>query len=73
MNERLNKHNADLARNVKEYKRKGLILSTWIKTCDVIIKTKEHTLEQCEIITIHDDCDITQCGDKNLSKLCLYI
>ena len=39
INEHLTRQNADLARKAREYKRKGLTLSTWTKNCNVIIRT----------------------------------
>ena len=32
INEQLTRQNADLARKARQYRRKGLILSTWTKT-----------------------------------------
>ena len=64
INEHLTRHNADLVRKAREYK-KGLILSTWTKNCNIIIKIKGQTPEQCKIITIHVDSDFIQCGVKN--------
>ena len=65
INEHLTRQNADLARKAREYKRKGLILSTWKKNCNVIIRTKGQTPEQCKVTIIHDDSDFIQCGAKN--------
>ena len=65
INEHRTRQNADLARKTREYKRKGLILSTWTKNCNVIIRTKGQTPEHCKVITIHDDSDFIQCGVKN--------
>ena len=73
INEHLTIHNADLARKAREYKRKELILSTWRKNCNVIIKTKGQTPEQCKVITIHDDSDFIQCGVKHSSVLFLCV
>ena len=64
-NEHFRRHNADLARKAREYKRKGLILSTWTKNCNVINRTKGQTPEQCKVIIIHDNSDFIQCGVKN--------
>ena len=57
--------NVDLARKTSKYTRKGLILSTWTKNCNVIIKTKGQTPEQCKVITIYDNSDFIQCDVKN--------
>ena len=65
INEHPTRQNADHASKAREYKRKGLILSTWKKNCNVIIRTKGQTPEQCKVITIHDDSDSIQCGAKN--------
>ena len=65
INEHLTRQNADLARKAREYRRKGLILSTWTKNCNVIIRTKGQTPEQCKVIAIHDESDFIQCGVKN--------
>ena len=73
INEHLTIQNADLARKAIEYKRKGLILSTWAKSCNVIIRTNGQTPEQCKVITIHDESDSIQCGVKNLSVLFLCV
>ena len=64
INEHLTRQNADLARKAREYKRKGLILSTWAKNCNVIIGTKGQTPEQYKVVPIHDDSDFIQCGVK---------
>ena len=65
INEHITSQNADLTRNAREYKRKGLMLSTWTKNYNVMIRTKGQTPEQCKVIAIHDDSDIIQCGVKN--------
>ena len=57
INEHFTRQDADLARKAREYRRKGLILSTWTKNCNVIIRTKGQTPEQCKVIAIHDDSD----------------
>ena len=72
INEHLTRHNADLARKAREYKRKGLILSTWTKNYNVIIRTKGQTPEQCKVITIHDDSDFIQCGAK-IHQSCSFV
>ena len=65
IDEHLTRQNACFARKAREYKRKGLILSTWTKNCNVIIRTKGQIPEQCKVITIHDNTDFIQCGAKN--------
>ena len=57
INDHLRRHNADLARNAKEYKRRELILLTWKKICNVIINTKGQTPEKFMVIASHDDSD----------------
>ena len=65
INEHLTRQNAHLARKARDSRRKGLILSTRTKNCNVIIRTNGQTPEQCKVITIHDDSDYIQCGVKN--------
>ena len=36
-----------------------------LSVCNVIIRTKGQTPEQCKVIAIHDESDFIQCGVKN--------